>query len=134
MLESRFLRLPQIVKNSSGGRAGKRFITQAAAIERMQFEVLENLAAGVITAENPGVERRLQAGCAGRIAFRMQNLSYVQRLDGREQFGRREFGGSKFAGREIGIRETGATVFRKDRCQIVILVRSKEVCVGGGAR
>src|SRR5438270_912670 len=119
MFERRFLGFAQIVKDGAGGGGCERLIAQPATIERMQFEVFEDLPAGVIAAEDPRIERSFEAGRAGWEPLRMEHFPYVQCLECGEKFGGGQFGGSKFARRKIRVGETRAAVFRKDRGQIV---------------
>ena len=66
MIERGALRVAQIMQDCAGRGSRQRLVCQAAAIEREQLEMLEDLPSGVVRPEDPGMDRRFEARRACR--------------------------------------------------------------------
>src|SRR5947209_2148026 len=77
MAERGALSVAQIMQGGAGGGRSERLIAESASIERVQPEIFENLPSGIIGAENPWLERRLQARSAQAFAIGEQQFANV---------------------------------------------------------
>jgi hypothetical protein len=126
MFKRGFLGVAQVMEDGTGCRDGKRFVAEAATIEGEQAKGFENLAAGVVRTEDPGIERSFETARADGLAFGVQGFADAERFEGGEQFFGAEFGGLEFTRREISVGEAGAAGFGENGGEVVVFVGAEE--------